>query len=194
MKRVLLALLLVLSVAPSIAAQGQVTPLKGPCYMVLEDLAHDKQTERWVTGGIYVGAGVLIYLAFAPYEPTVGLILGGIPLGIGAFTLLVPSDAERAFTEVQRERPETQEMRCDIVLTKLAHSARRSRYINGIECAALGIAGLALGDIYSGTLGLGMAAFNFFFPSLEETALEEYRQLTSSSLLLETTFCTGVAD
>ena len=187
MKRVFLVTTLILSVV--LGAAGQVAASKGPCYMILEELAHDKQWERWATGGLEVGVGALIYLAFAPYDPTVGLVLGGIPLGVGAFTLLVPSDAERAFAEVKKEAPEERETRCDILLTKLAHSAQRSRYISAIGYAALGVSGLALGDIYSGVFGLGMATFNFLFPSLEEAALEKYRRLTSSSLLLNSDFC-----
>jgi len=190
MKGILLVMTLIFSVV--LGAAGQVAASKGPCYMLLEELAHDKQWERWVAGSLGVGAGALIYLAFAPYEPTVGLVLGGIPLGVGAFTLLVPSDAERAFAEVKKEAPEERETRCDILLTKLANSAQRSRYISAIGYAALGVSGLALGDIYSGVFGLGMATFNFLFPSPEEAALEKYRRLTSSSLLLNSNFCESV--
>ena len=194
MRRILLLSTLILLVALGAAGQVPVAPSKGPCYMILEELAYDKQTQRWVTGGLGVGAGILIYLAFAPYNPTAGLVLGGIPLGVGAFTLLVPSDAERAFAEVEKEAPEARETRCDILLTKLAHSAQRSRYISAIGYAALGVSGLALGDIYTGVFGLGMASFNFLFPSPEEAALEKYHRLTSSSLLVESRFCVATGD
>ena len=181
MKRILLLSTLILLVALGAAGQVSVTPSKGPCYMILEELAYDKQTQRWVTGGLNVGAGVLIYLAFAPYNPTAGLVLGGIPLGVGAFTLLVPSDAERAFAEVEKEAPEARETRCDILLTKLAHSAQRSRYISAIGYAALGVSGLALGDIYTGVFGLGMASFNFLFPSSENSIKHTSNKCISST-------------
>ena len=165
------------------AASGAV--LAGPAQEVLEDLARGERTAR-VTGGltsiglgVAVGVGSLVVLSGSGME-IYGALAGALIAVPGVVTLMVPSAAEREFTEAGDS-----ELEAALALERLAESGRRERLISGVANVAAGIASLLYpfgfvtpyDHVYSAVMSLGMAAVDFLLPSKEERALARYERL-----------------
>jgi hypothetical protein len=87
--------------------------------------------------------------------------------------LVVPSDVEREYAESKDS-----ETACALALERLADNGLRSRVLSGIVNASAGVASLLFpfnfitpyDSVYSAVSSLGMAAYDFLFPSKAELA------------------------
>ena len=183
----------VLVVAPVLIAIGQATGNR-IAYGIFEDLAQEKRSERLVTGGGLIAGGVLVgAIVAAVVPPPDNLWIGGLVAGVGvipgAIILAIPSDAERAFSDVTDAPPDEQEQKAAFALTRLANEAKQRRIISAIGYAAAGLASLAFPSslqfvtqydwLYSTLTNLGMAVYTLLVPSREEQALRTYEQLAA---------------
>ena len=91
------------------------------------------------------------------------------------FTLLLPTEVERAYAKVEESAPEEREQECAINLEKIAQSAeskRNKKILTDVGAAALS----ALLGFYYGTLYYVIdAVWTYMTPSQEEKAFETYQ-------------------
>jgi len=178
MKTAIVAILAGSLLVASVAALAD----RALCYTVMEDLADSRRSSRMWSGWGIVAAGGLFAVGFAALEePALGVVLGGLFGALGAAVLLIPSETEREFAALDALPASDQGTRCDVMLARLAESAKRLRYYYAIGEGAAAAGSLLLGSVTGFLTNLGGAAYYFIFPSDEEQAYQRYQDLLATS-------------
>jgi hypothetical protein len=165
-------------------------------YTILEGLATKRRNQR-VFGGLSAAAGGLI----------TGLILGaslgvvseeaafygfwvptGIGVVIGGITLLIPTEPEREFSDVQDLAPGAQAAASADALQRLSEKAYVGRMVNVAITAASAFASFLLPQpneipytrVIGFASGIGSAVLTFLIPTEEERAYQRYLRLSDA--------------
>jgi len=172
-------------VALAVIVVASSAAIAGPAQEVLGDLARSGRSARLVSGytsiglGVAIGVGSAVVLAGSGLE-IYGVLAGALVAVPGVVTLVLPTAAEREFSEAGDS-----EIKAAMALERLAEVGRRERMVSGIANVAAGIASLLYpfayftpyDYVYSAVVSFGMAALDFLLPSAEERAYATYQRL-----------------
>jgi len=178
MKAVIAAVLVALVLSSSITVLAE----RSLCYTVLEDLAASERSSRYIGGWVFVGVGALVAVSGAIASvPLIGLGVGAAIGGGAALFFLIPSQAEREFAALEELPEADQDVRCDVMLSRIAESARRWRYYYAIGQGASALGSLVLGSFTGFLTAAGGSAYYLLFPSEEEQAYQHYLDLVAAT-------------
>lgn len=176
------------------AATGSARAGEGMAFQILQDMAREDARNRTyrgiaeIGGGVVLGlvTGLLVNMASPEHALPAGLIVGGLFVLRGAFTLATPTQIERTHAEISALSPERREERSVLLLRQWAEAARQWRLVRAVTNGVWGLTLLAVGAssgewfyCYLGFYNLGWMAYTLLVPSREERAFSRYQDLTS---------------
>ena len=169
-----------------------------------------------ISGGLFIGLGAAIGGDEELSEDdrssasTAMYIAGAAMVGVGIFSLAVPSRAEREYKNIMLiDDPEARELAGHEALISMADDAKTARIIGGVICLGFGAYFLAarplgsedddyyyygtstdydwMNDVMAGTYGL-VGLLSFVMKSEEEKTLERYQMAIADGNVLDFNF------